>query len=66
VNKKTVARFVQNPSSDDLFGVLLTWGGSYLRGAECVHIGEPATSFEFSDGCQPMLVHCDGTGDPVV
>jgi hypothetical protein len=42
--------------------------GSYPRDAECAYIDEPATLFALADvrrSGQPVLVHCDGTGEGV-
>jgi len=42
--------------------------GCYPRNAECAYIGEPATLFALADvrrSGQPVLVHCDGTGEGV-
>lgn len=42
--------------------------GSYPRDAECAYIDEPATLFALANvrrSGQPVLVHCDGTGEGV-
>jgi len=42
--------------------------GSYPRDAECAYVDEPATLFALADvrrSGQPVLVHCDGTGEGV-
>jgi hypothetical protein len=42
--------------------------GTYPRDAECAYIDEPATLFALADvrrSGQPVLVHCDGTGEGV-